>query len=77
MRDFAPPIDQHADLPTDLPREFRQLSREIVVEANVCVEATAKQAFELFDLAGLEAFGVSVDLDGELLRTRDEGRLRG
>lgn len=70
MSDAASTVDQYTDLATDLAREFGELSGEIVVEENVGVETAAKEAFELLDLVGLEAAGVSVNLDEELLETR-------
>jgi hypothetical protein len=44
MGNRSTPIDQHADLPTNLTREFGELSREVVVEEDVGVETAAKEA---------------------------------
>lgn len=43
------------------------MAGEIVVEEDVGVEATPEETFELGYLVGLEAAGIAVDLDGELL----------
>ena len=76
MRNRAATVDQHANLATNLSGEFGQLTGEFVVEQDVGVEATTEQAIELFNLAGLQAAGVSVDLDVELLGIRAGARTR-
>jgi hypothetical protein len=40
-------IDKHANLTTDLSRELRELTGEIVVQEDVGVEAASKETFEL------------------------------
>jgi len=76
MRNRTATVDQHANLATNLSGEFGQLTGEFVVEQDVGVEATTEQAIELFNLAGLQAAGVSVDLDVELLGIRAGARTR-
>ncbi len=76
------PVDEHADLTTDLARELGQLARQLVRDEAVCAEAPPEQALKGLDLAGFEAVGIAVNLDEVLLlpnrwRGPFEGRRRG
>jgi hypothetical protein len=57
-------IEQDADLSADIVGKLGQLSGELIGNDSVFREASAPQAFERFDLAGLEAGRVAMDLDG-------------
>jgi len=65
--DDACAIDEHADLAADVGRERGQLAGELVRDEAVGEQPPLTEALEGLDLAGLEAAGIAVDLDGGLL----------
>jgi hypothetical protein len=69
-------VEEDADLPSGISGDFRQRAREFVVDDAVRLDAASREAFEGFDLAGLEAGGVAVDLNGVLLRASELARAR-
>jgi hypothetical protein len=62
--DVTAPIDEHTHLATGLVGETGQVPRELLGDEPLRGEASPTQAFELADLAGLEALRVSEDADG-------------
>ena len=64
------PVEKHTDLAARVGRNFGQRACEFVVDDAVRLDAAACEAFEGFDLAGFEAGGIAVDLNGVLLLVR-------
>jgi hypothetical protein len=62
--DASRAVEQNPDLPADVIREGGHLSCEVVRDDSVIREPAPGEALERFDLAGFEARGVAVDLDG-------------
>jgi hypothetical protein len=61
--DRAAPVDEDADLTTDLTGQLRQLAGELVAHQPLRREATPHETLELADLGGFEAVGVAEYLD--------------
>jgi hypothetical protein len=70
MSDVAPTIHQDSHLTADLAAQLGQLTREVIAEEGVGAQLSSKEALELFGLAGFEALGIAVDLDGGTPRSR-------
>jgi hypothetical protein len=67
VRDTAPPIHENADLAANLTTQLREVTSKFVGEEGIRVDSAAKEPLELLVLAGFEALGIAVDLDGGLL----------
>jgi len=67
--DRASTVDQDSDLPPGVMADLGQLPRELMREELVGRHASPEQTFELANLAGSEAAGVTKDLDRRLLLT--------
>ena len=76
MLHIATPIDQYAHLAADVVADLGQISRQLVGQKPVRLEPSLKEPLKLLDLTGLEASGVSVDLDGRMLQQPDKGCAR-
>ena len=77
MLDTAATVEQDADLAADVVRELGQLASQLIRDDSIIRDSALAQAFEGFDLTRLEASGVSVDLDGVLLRSSTKSRPGG
>ena len=64
MGHSPPPIDQDSYLAANFATELCETAGKLVVEEGIRVEPAAKQALELSIVAGLEALGIAVYLDG-------------
>ena len=69
MLHCAATVEQNAYLPSDVVRELGQLASQLIRDDSIIRDSALAEAFERFDLTGLESSGVSVDLDGVLLRS--------
>lgn len=69
MLHCAATVEQNAYLPSDVVRELGQLSSQLIRDDSIIRDPALAKTFERFDLTGLESSGVSVDLDGVLLRS--------
>ncbi len=69
MLHCAATVEQNAYLPSDVVRELGQLSSQLIRDDSIIRDPALAEAFKGFDLTGLEPSGVSVDLDGVLLRS--------
>ena len=77
MLDCAVPVEKDADLAADVVRELGQLASKLIRDDPIIRDSALAQSFEGFDLTRLEASGVSVDLDGVLLRSTAKSRPGG
>ena len=75
--DGAAAVEQDAHLTAHVVRKRRQLPGQLVGDEAIVREAATSETFEGFDLAGLEAGRVSVDLDGRAPATLLEARVAG
>ena len=75
MGDGTATIHQHADLAPNFAAHLGQGPGEFVGDQAVRGNASAEQTLELAGLVGLEAKGVSVDLDEALLVGATDNRL--
>ncbi len=69
MLHCAATVEQNAYLPSDVVRELGQLSSQLIRDDSIIRDPALAETFKRFDLTGLESSGVSVDLDGVLLRS--------
>ena len=67
----APPVDENPDLAPDLAADGRQFASEFLGQQPIGRDAPPEKSLEGPDLAGLEAVGVSVDLDWGLRLGRE------
>ena len=72
---IATPIDQYAHLAADVVADLGQIARQLVGQKPVRLEPSLKEPLKLLHLTGLEASGVSVDLDGKMLQQPEKAAL--
>lgn len=70
MLDGSGAVEEDANLSAGIRGNFGQRASEVVIDDAIGLDAPAREAFEGFDLAGFEAGGVAVDLNGVLLLLR-------
>jgi len=67
------PVDQDTYLTADVGADLAEMSRELVAQQSISRQASAKETLELMHLTGLEATGITEDLDGGKLPVRQLG----
>jgi hypothetical protein len=75
--DCAATVEEDAYLASDVVRELGQLASQLIRDDSIIRDSALAETFERFDLTGLESSGVSVDLDGVLLRSIAKSRPGG
>ena len=63
MLDVSAASDQHADLSPDIAAQLAQLTGKFGAEQTISGQPPTKEAFKVANLPGLEAAGISKNLD--------------